>query len=227
MKRKLNIGILSNSTLFKDALKIMLEHFNNLNSIDYIVIRNLKKDFENLDVLLSEGEFQYIENFTKNNSLYKLNKDLRRIIIGKEKINNLSDKDIYLVKPFRFLELVNIFDKLYYQFLTENHHEAKWGELTFSLSNKVLCYYGRTSVVLTDKESDIMMALMERKYKGINKEQVLYDIWGFNKNIATHTFETHLYRLRRKIKNKLMIDDLIINKNGNYFLNSYLLDKSF
>ena len=75
-------------------------------------------------------------------------------------------------------------------------------------------YDEKKSVFLTDKESDIMMALMNNKFEGINKELLLYDVWGFNKNISTHTFETHLYRLRKKIKDNLISGELIINENS-------------
>ena len=48
------------------------------------------------------------------------------------------------------------------------------------------------------------------------------DVWMLNPNMETHTFETHLYRLRRKIKGSLFLNNFIVNKGGKYYLNREL-----
>ena len=224
MKRKLNIGILSQSTLFKKTLKAMLGNLNKLNSSDYLTIMELETDYRKLDVLIGDGKLKYVDEFTRTNSLHQINKDLTRVIISKEIIKNLPNRDVCLVKPFRFLDMAKTFHKLYSEFSTDDNYEVEWGRLTFYFSEKLLSYDGKKSVYLTDKESDIMMALMNNKYEGINKELILYEVWGFSKNMSTHTFETHLYRLRKKINDNLVSGELIINENSNYFLNPGLLD---
>ena len=224
MKRKLNIGILTQSALFKKTLKAMLEKLNKLNASDFLTIKELETDLKKLDILICDGELKHINQFTKENSLYQINEGLIRVILSKKQIINLPERDVGLVKPFRFLEMANIFYKFYSEFLTVNNYEVKRGKLIFFFSHKLLSYDGKKSVYLTDKESDIMMALMNNKFDGINKELILYDVWGLNKNISTHTFETHLYRLRKKIKDNLISGELIINENSNYFLNRGLLD---
>ncbi len=226
MKRKLNIGILTQSVVFKRTLKLMLENLNKLNKIDFLIIKELEADLKKLDVMICDGELKFINEFINANSLYKINEGLIRVIISKKKIFNLPEKDVNLVKPFRFLELANIFFKLYSELSSANNYELKRGKLNFYFSEKLLSYGEKKSVYLTDKESDIMMALMSNKYEGINKEFILYNVWGFSKNMSTHTFETHLYRLRKKIKDNLIGGELIINKNSNYFLNKYLLDSN-
>ena len=224
MKRKLNIGILSQSALFKKTLKAMLENLNKLNAGDFLTIKGLETDLKKLDILICDGELKYVNEFTNANSLYEINEELIRVILSEKKMINLPDRDVGLVKPFRFLEMANIFYKFYSEFSAGSYYEVKRGRLNFYFSDKLLSYDGKKSVYLTDKESDIMMALMNNKFEGINKELLLYDVWGFNKNISTHTFETHLYRLRKKIKDNLISGELIINENSNYFLNPGLLD---
>ena len=226
MKRKLNVGILTQSALFKKSLKAMLENLNKLNSSDFLTIKKLETDLKKLDILICDGELKYVNEFTDANSLYKINQGLIRVILCKKKVINLPDRDVVLVKPFRFLEMANIFYKFYSEFSTGSNYEVKRGRLNFYFSDKLLSYDGKKSVYLTDKESDIMMALMNNKFEGINKELLLYDVWGFNKKISTHTFETHLYRLRKKIKENLISGELIINKNSNYFLNLNLVDSN-
>jgi len=58
--------------------------------------------------------------------------------------------------------------------------------------------------------------------RGITKEEVMSQVWMLNPNMETHTFETHLYRLRKKIKENLLLNDFIINKGGRFYLNRKL-----
>ncbi len=226
MKRKLNIGILTRSALFKKTLKDMLENLNKMNASDFLTIKEIETDLKKIDILIVDGELKYVNEFSNANSSYKLKEGLIRVIISKKKMTNLPDKDVGLVKPFRFLEMANIFYRLYSKFSMGNNYEVKRGRLNFYFTDKLLSYDGKKSVYLTEKESDIMMALMINKHEGINKELILYEVWGFSKNMSTHTFETHLYRLRKKIKDNLISGELIINKNRNYFLNPHLLNNN-
>ena len=75
-----------------------------------------------------------------------------------------------------------------------------FGHLCFIIPDRKLTYKDKTVVELTEKESDIILALLGSGDKGITKEEVMSDVWMLNPNMETHTFETHLYRLRRKIK---------------------------
>ena len=45
------------------------------------------------------------------------------------------------------------------------------------------------------------------------------DIWSYSDEVDTHTYETHLYRLRQKIQLKLKDKNFIEIKEGKYFLN--------
>ena len=82
-----------------------------------------------------------------------------------------------------------------------------------------LIYKDKKAVLLTEKESDIFVSLLNSEDRGITKEEVMSKVWMLNPNIETHTFETHLYRLRKNIKETLILNDFIINKEGRFYLN--------
>ena len=75
-----------------------------------------------------------------------------------------------------------------------------------SYKNKVLS--------LTEKEIKIINYLnMEKKEITINKLQS--EVWGYKSKLETHTVETHVYRLRKKIENKFKDNSFILStKNG-------------
>ena len=55
--------------------------------------------------------------------------------------------------------------------------------------------------------------------KFINKTNLLKIVWGFNERVKTRTLETHIYRLRKKIKNKFGIEKFIIVDKSFYKIN--------
>ena len=71
------------------------------------------------------------------------------------------------------------------------------------------------NVILTDVGVDKVEKLASQK-------NLLKNVWSYNEDIDTHTLETHIYSLRKKIEKKLLLKGLIIfeEKKG------YLLDKS-
>ena len=54
--------------------------------------------------------------------------------------------------------------------------------------------------------------------KPISKDNILSSIWNYSSEADTHTVETHIYRLRKKISNEFMDNDFILNNKEGYYL---------
>ena len=85
--------------------------------------------------------------------------------------------------------------------------------------NERVITYGKKSVKLTERELDIILYLYGKK-DGAKKQEIMKDIWSHGEEIDSHTYETHLYRLRQKIQKKLNDKKFITIKNGKYFISS-------
>ena len=73
---------------------------------------------------------------------------------------------------------------------------------------------GKLSLKLTERETDMILFLNNSK-KPVNVETLEKEIWQHSSELETHTVETHIYRLRKKIKAEFGNDELIkSNKNG-------------
>ena len=73
------------------------------------------------------------------------------------------------------------------------------------------------SLKLTEKEIEIILYLSETK----TKHDVLdlqKNIWDYSPGMETHTVETHIYRLRKKISNKFNDDNFILSHQNGYFI---------
>ncbi len=73
------------------------------------------------------------------------------------------------------------------------------------------------SIILTEKEIQLIELFLNSS-KPISKENILQSVWNYSAEADTHTVETHIYRLRKKISEKFS-DELFIlnNKKGYYF----------
>jgi DNA-binding response OmpR family regulator len=48
---------------------------------------------------------------------------------------------------------------------------------------------------------------------------LLSKVWNYGDGIDTHTLETHIYTLRKKIKKKLNFSNLVSHEETGYFIN--------
>ena len=71
-------------------------------------------------------------------------------------------------------------------------------------------------IVLTEKEIQLLELFLNQK-KPITKSKILSIIWKYSSDADTHTVETHIYRLRKKINDKFDDENLILNNKEGYF----------
>ena len=72
-------------------------------------------------------------------------------------------------------------------------------------------------VILTEKEIQIIELFLNSE-KPISKKNILSFVWNYSSDADTHTVETHIYRLRKKIKDKFLDEDFILNDKDGYYL---------
>ena len=73
----------------------------------------------------------------------------------------------------------------------------------------------KLSLKLTERETDMILYLNNSK-KPVNVEKLEKEIWLHSSDLETHTVETHIYRLRKKIKAEFGNDDLIKSDKDGY-----------
>ena len=73
-------------------------------------------------------------------------------------------------------------------------------------------------LLLTDTEVKILRILSKYEGSFVRKELVMEKVWGIKKFLETHTLETHIYRLRKKIQKKFKENLWIKSKKGRYAL---------
>ncbi|NFV78516.1 response regulator transcription factor [Magnetospirillum aberrantis SpK] len=94
---------------------------------------------------------------------------------------------------------------------------CRLGRWLFDASARTLEAEDGGKVRLTDKEAAILDHL-RRAGRVVGRDELLAEVWGYSAAITTHTLETHIYRLRRKIEDDPVHATLLLTEAGGYRL---------
>ena len=72
-------------------------------------------------------------------------------------------------------------------------------------------------IILTEKEIQLLELFLNNK-QPISKDKILSSVWNYSSDADTHTVETHIYRLRKKINDKFSDENFIVNTKDGYSL---------
>jgi hypothetical protein len=189
---------------------IFIINFRSLYEVLYEIKHDLLFDIKNYD-----NE----DSLLKNQSLNLKNS----LIISKSYKNLLSIKDLSKANFFdlnllpmsltKLIELINIqLIKLKFN----NQSKINIRDYELNLNSKFISK-SDLNLKLTEKEIGIILYLNES-----NNDHQVHDlqknIWGYSADMETHTVETHIYRLRKKIADKFNDENFILSGQNGYFI---------
>ena len=182
---------------FKELYNILLE----LNSITHFKINYYN----------NESEILQLEESKKININYST-------IILKKPSKKINEKNVIV-----FEELPNridkIIDKINIHLIKQKYNlqsNLKIGEYSLDLNSRTI-FKNQKKLNLTEREIDILIFLSKQKEP--QKIDILQNkVWNYSSNLETHTVETHIYRLRKKIKDTFNDDNFIISKKDGYII---------
>lgn len=109
--------------------------------------------------------------------------------------------DDYVAKPFHFNVLLARIRANLRKHEKSEEAELSIGSCLLRPSVKLLIRDGDDNIKIrvTEKETAILKYLYRAGGRTVSRSELLQEIWGYNREVHTHTLETHIYRLRRKI----------------------------
>ena len=128
---------------------------------------------------------------------------------------------IYYDLPIKFTEFINYIINDLRQDLNKQNKILSFNTLSYDESSRRI-FNDKISLILTEKENEIFSFLLESK-SSVSKKVLLKNIWKYNEGIDTHTLETHIYSLRKKLEKKLEVKNILQHEENGYFLNKALL----
>jgi len=185
----------------------------NFNSL-YEILDEIK---ENLSFTITKIEDE--EDFKKKFDLDRLDHlvisktDHKLLLNDNINAKNFLDFNDLPLSFKKLIELINI-KLIKLKFNQQSKITIKGYEL--NLNSKFLSK-SNLKLKLTEKEIEIILYLNSKKIKH-NVADLQKNIWGYAANMETHTVETHIYRLRKKISDLFKDKKFILSHKNGYFI---------
>ena len=189
---------------------IFIINFNSL----YEILDEIKENLS-FKIIKYENEADFIKGFDLDiaNNLIISKSNNKLLSIKNISENNLLNFNNFPLPLNKLLELINI-QLIKLKFKHQSKIDIKGYEL--NLNSKFFSKDG-LSLKLTEKEIEIILYLKDTK----TKHDVLdlqKNIWKYSAEMETHTVETHIYRLRKKISDKFDDEFFILSDKNGYFI---------
>ena len=199
---KLNVKILGPSSFVStlNELKIYLKFNPSMDGLNDNPIAILF----HIDALQDVNQKKYIDS-----------KDSIKICVGKK--NELKDNfDANLELPTTLKEINTIIENTVAKKKFNKNSSIVIKDYLLNKNEKKLSK-SSDFIILTEKEVQLLELFLNSK-KPLSKDYILSSVWNYSSDADTHTVETHIYRLRKKIAEKFVDQKFILNDKNGYYL---------
>ena len=180
-----------------------------------LVIYELDELYKIFEEIKKDINFNF-EKITKQ-ELLNLNSNTNCLILTKKEIPGLDNQiifDKFPISIFKILEKINI------EFIKKNFQqqsEISIGNYTLNINSREM-FSNSDKLKLTEKEISSIIYLLKAK-KPVKIRELQSNVWGYQSQLETHTVETHIYRLRKKISKVFKDENFILSKDDGYEIN--------
>ena len=188
-----------------------INSLNVLDTIDLIIV-NFKFIKDNYNILIN------LANEKKSKIIVIFDDHIDRSQF--KKFDNFN----FVVKPFRLKQIIDIIKDFFISYETYQKHIKITHDLIFRPETKTLLNKSNNMIInLTEKESILLNFILENKENVLKKDEILINVWGITERINTHTLETHIYSLKKKLDAFEYHHSFICSDNlGGYYFNKLM-----
>ena len=182
-----------------------------------LIIYDFNELFKILYEIKKELNYEILEISAENSFNTSLNKKNDHLVIVKKLVKNLNNQILVTSLPIKLSKLI---EKLNIEFLKRNFHsqsELKIQKYKLDINSREF-FLKDKKIKLTEKESNIILYI-SNSTKPVSIEDLQLNVWGYHSDLETHTVETHVYRLRKKISATFDDYDFIKSKKNGYQIN--------
>ena len=192
----------------KDNLSFKVKNFNNED--EFLKLLNENKT--------DHKKFFIITTIHKKNFFLKKNFNIKNIFFFLENNNEQNFNQNYNIFKYP-IEINNLIEKINIQSIKQKYDfqsKIKLKNYSLDLNSRTITKNSK-NLKLTEREMDIILFLNDsEKPQKINVLQ--NQVWKYLSKLETHTVETHIYRLRKKMNDNFKDDNFIISSDAGYFI---------
>ena len=215
------IPVTLRNNILRPIISEIIESNNIFGNLEFQLTDKNDLDKNNKSILIADNEFvvKELSHAIKFETIFMINCDSSDVI----EVDKLNSKIVLLSIPIQFRDLYQRVSSILDQIDSQAARKLNFNRFTYDPSMRTLSN-DNLYLRFTEKESQIFKSLLDNSNMYISKRNLLKKVWSYNEDIDTHTLETHIYSLRKKIEKKLLLKDLIVfEDNKGYFLNKKLL----
>ena len=170
----------------------------------YDILEELSLDL-NYNINLIEDENSLNQELKKNDN---------SLVVSKRKYPIIGNQFILENKPIKIIKLIEKINIEFLKIKFNSQSQVKVKKYIIDLNSREILIKD-TKLKLTEKEINTITYLSNAN-KPVNIEELQKMVWSYQSDIETHTVETHIYRLRKKILNTFNDNEFIISKKNGY-----------
>ena len=170
----------------------------------YQILKELDLDL-NLNLIEAKNE-EFLQNKVKGLKNY--------LVVSKKKILHIDHQLIFNFPPTKIFKLI---ENIHIECMKQNFSDQS----KIDINNYIIDLNSREMLFkdlrlkLTEKEVNTIIYLSKIN-RPVNIEELEKNVWQYQSDVETHTVETHIYRLRKKILNTFKDQNFIISEKNGY-----------
>ena len=137
-------------------------------------------------------------------------------VFATSKKRNIRNRDALLKLPTTIDEINSIIEQSVAKNVFNKNSSIKIKEYSLNKNEKKLIK-NSTFIILTEKEIQLLELFLNQT-KPISKNKILSLVWHYSNDADTHTVETHIYRLRKKVDGTFSDVKFILNNKDGYYI---------
>ena len=136
------------------------------------------------------------------------------LIISNKNYSNINNYFIFENLPLNIFKLVERINIEFLKIQFNSQSQIKISNYVIDLNSREMLF-NNLKLKLTEKEINTITYLSKQN-KPVSIDELQEKVWSYQSDMETHTVETHIYRLRKKIFNKFSDNEFIISKKNGY-----------
>ena len=172
--------------------------------------------FEILNEISGSLNFKITQCNKKEYNNLKFDSKTDYLIISKKKIQDLNNVLILKDMPIKLGKLIEIININFLRSKFYNQSNVKIGKYSLDLNSRKISLKSK-NLDLTERETNLIVFINEKK--NVTIKDLQKNVWDYSPDLETHTVETHIYRLRKKMSEVFSDENFIINNQNGYSIN--------
>ena len=169
--------------------------------------------YQILNEISESLNFEITQSNSKNLKELKYDPKNNYLIVSKKKIEGIKNCLILENVPIKFEKLIEIINIKFLKNKFLDQSKIKIGEYDLDLNSRKISL-GDKKLNLTERETNLIIFIKDKKNVTIKELQKM--VWDYSPDLETHTVETHIYRLRKKMKETFGDENFILNTSNGY-----------